>query len=116
MDLLIGAQAIVIALGRRVGATDVEVKCARGGRPKSVGGGQCGASSTRVPDAVARGRTGTIPVPTAMGIQRQIPIRLGCGALIAAGSLRLTFPLLEAASAAATAAEATGFTGRGARR
>ena len=54
MDLLIGAQAIVIALGRRVGATDVEVKCARGEKPKSVGGGQCGASSTRVPDVAAR--------------------------------------------------------------
>ena len=116
MKLPIGARAIVIARGRRVDATDVEVKCGRGEKPKSVGDGQRGASSTRVPDAVARGRTGTIPVPTAMGIQRQIPIRLGCGALTAVGSLRSTFPLPEAASAAATAAEATGFTGRGTRR
>ena len=55
MKLPNGARAIVIALGRRVGATDVEVKCARGEKPKSVAGGQRGAPSTRVPDAVAKG-------------------------------------------------------------
>ena len=116
MKLPTGARAIVIARGRRVGATDVEVKCARGEKPKSVGDGQRGASSTRVPDAVAKGRTGTIPVPTATGIQRQIPIRLGCGALPAVGSLRSTFPLPEVASAAVAAAEVIGSTGRGACR
>ena len=54
MNLPNGVQAIVLALGRRVGATDVEVKCARGEKPKSVGGGRGGASSTRVLDAAAK--------------------------------------------------------------
>ena len=54
MKLPTGARAIVIAHGRRVGATDVEVKCARGEKPKSVGGGQCGAPSIRAPDVAAR--------------------------------------------------------------
>ena len=54
MDLLIGAQAIVIALGRRVSATDVEVRCARGEKPKSVEGGQCGAPLIGAPDVVAK--------------------------------------------------------------
>ena len=97
MKVPTGARAINIAHGRHVGAIDVEAKCARGEKPKSVGGGQRGASSTRVPDAVAKGRTGTIPVPPATDIHRQIPIRLGCGALTAVGSLRSTFPFPEAA-------------------
>ena len=54
MNLPNGVQAIVIAHGRRVGATDVEVKCARGESPQSVGDGR-GTLSTRVPDAVVRG-------------------------------------------------------------
>ena len=54
MDLLIGARAIVIALGRRVSATDVEVRCARGEKPKSVEGGQCGAPLIGAPDVVAK--------------------------------------------------------------
>ena len=97
MNLPNGVQAIVIAHGHRVGATDVEVKCARGGRPRLVGGGQRGALSTRVPDVAAIRCTGTIPVPNAMGIQGQIPIRLRYGALTAVGSLRSIFPFPEAA-------------------
>ena len=49
-----GVQAIVIAHGRRVGATDVEVKCARGEKPKSVEGGQRGAPLIGAQDVVAR--------------------------------------------------------------
>ena len=115
VNLPTGARAIVIARGRRVVATDVEAKCARGGSPQSVGDGR-GTLSTRVPDAVAKGRSGMIPVPIAMGIQRQILIRRGCGVPIAAGSLHSTFLLPGAANAAATAAEATGSTGKGTRR
>ena len=54
MNLPNGVQAIVIAHGRRVGATDVEVKCARGEKPKSVEGGQCGAPLIGAQDVVAR--------------------------------------------------------------
>ena len=54
MKLPTGARAIVIAHGRRVGATDVEVKCARGEKPKLVEGGQCGAPLIGAPDVVAR--------------------------------------------------------------
>ena len=54
MKLPTGVRAIVIARGRRVVATDVEAKCARGESPQSVGDGR-GTLSTRVPDAVAKG-------------------------------------------------------------
>ena len=54
MKLPTGARAIVTAHGRRVGVTDVEVRCARGEKPKSVEGGQRGAPFTRAPDAAAR--------------------------------------------------------------
>ena len=53
MKLPTGARAIVTAHGRRVGVTDVEVRCARGEKPKSVEGGQCGAPFIGAPDVVA---------------------------------------------------------------
>ena len=53
MKLPTGARAIVIAHGRRVGATDVEVRCARGEKPKSVEGGLCVAPFIGAPDVVA---------------------------------------------------------------
>ena len=54
MKLPTGARAIVTAHGRRVGVTDVEVRCARGEKPKSVEGGQRGAPLIGAQDVVAR--------------------------------------------------------------
>ena len=53
MKLPTGARAIVTAHGRRVDATDVEVRCARGEKPKSVEGGLRVAPFIGAPDVVA---------------------------------------------------------------